>query len=435
MFISLNIKSLQHINNVLLDFDFSNRNLICITGRNGIGKTSIVKSLCLLKDISVLNKTSSIFSINKETNITISINKNNYHYYCNNGEIDSKDIIDESFLNVELPIPYGKRFSNFPVLGNIDKELRESYIKGEFNKNIEIIYFLSQIYIGERFSSLKEVIIRGNKYYFLPLDGYRYIREDYFSSGEYFVINLYKTVTSDCKLIVVDEIDISLDASAQVRLIQALNNFCDKYKKKIIFTTHSLPIMRVLYQQVGESIFYLENINSRLIMREVSYSYIVGELFGFKDYDKYILTEDIMLEIYLKRLISKIDTNKSVKIIYIGGASNVIDFMRRNKRENFICESKHMISFLDGDSRGKVSGDNILYSPFLDIEDEFFRKYTEENNRFNLPSIGVDNCKSKYYCKTVIKDIGYEAFFNILDIDFEDKIEQTIAELREFINK
>ncbi|MFN7050024.1 AAA family ATPase [Proteus mirabilis] len=43
MFISLNIKSLQHINNVLLDFDFSNRNLICITGRNGIGKTSIVK--------------------------------------------------------------------------------------------------------------------------------------------------------------------------------------------------------------------------------------------------------------------------------------------------------------------------------------------------------------------------------------------------------
>ncbi|XPD81898.1 hypothetical protein ACMHUM_15845 [Proteus mirabilis] len=177
MFISLNIKSLQHINNVLLDFDFSNRNLICITGQNGIGKTSIVKSLCLLKDISVLNKTSSIFSINKETNITISINKNNYHYYCNNGEIDSKDIIDESFLNVELPIPYGKRFSNFPVLGNIDKELRESYIKGEFNKNIEIIYFLSQIYIGERFSSLKEVIIRGNKYYFLPLDGYRYIRE------------------------------------------------------------------------------------------------------------------------------------------------------------------------------------------------------------------------------------------------------------------
>ena len=44
----------------------------------------------------------------------------------------------------------------------------------------------------------------------------------------------------------------------------------------------------------------------------------MGELFGFKDYDKYILTEDIMLEIYFKRLISKIDTNKSVKIIYIG---------------------------------------------------------------------------------------------------------------------
>uniref|UniRef100_UPI003314AC2A AAA family ATPase n=1 Tax=Proteus mirabilis TaxID=584 RepID=UPI003314AC2A len=97
MFISLNIKSLQHINNVLLDFDFSNRNLICITGRNGIGKTSIVKSLCLLKDISVLNKTSSIFSIIKEINITILINKNNYIYNFITEKMDQKIIMNKVF--------------------------------------------------------------------------------------------------------------------------------------------------------------------------------------------------------------------------------------------------------------------------------------------------------------------------------------------------
>ncbi|MCW9689506.1 AAA family ATPase [Proteus terrae] len=49
MFLSLNIKSLQHINNVSIDFDLSNRKLICITGRNGVGKTSIIKALCLPK--------------------------------------------------------------------------------------------------------------------------------------------------------------------------------------------------------------------------------------------------------------------------------------------------------------------------------------------------------------------------------------------------
>ncbi|MCW9689505.1 hypothetical protein [Proteus terrae] len=73
--------------------------------------------------------------MNRETNIVININKEKYSYYFNNGEIDSKDVIDDYFLNVELPIPYGKRFSSFPALGNIDKELRENFIKGTFNKN------------------------------------------------------------------------------------------------------------------------------------------------------------------------------------------------------------------------------------------------------------------------------------------------------------
>lgn len=192
--------------------------------------------------------------------------------------------------------------------------------------------------------------------------------------------------------------------------------------------------MKVLYQNIGESIFFLENINSEVMVKEVSYSFIVGELFGFKDYDKYILTEDIMLEIYLKRLLSKIKTNKIVKIIYIGGATNVVDFMKRNRRDGFICESKNMISFLDGDSKDKVSGDNILYSPFLDVEDEVFRKFKEENDRFKLPSVGKDNCKSKYYCKKLIESIGYNAFFDVLDVGYEISIEESISELSRFIN-
>ena len=39
-------------------------------------------------------------------------------------------------------------------------------------------------------------------------------REDYLSSGEYFLIRLYRTIMSSARLIVIDEIDISLDAVA-----------------------------------------------------------------------------------------------------------------------------------------------------------------------------------------------------------------------------
>ncbi|EHX6122361.1 ATP-binding protein, partial [Salmonella enterica subsp. enterica serovar Infantis] len=180
---------------------------------------------------------------------------------------------------------------------------------------------------------------------------------------EFFVINLYKMILSDCKLIVIDEIDISLDASAQVRLVQAINSLCEKYNKKIIFTTHSLPIMKVVYQDVCSPIFMLDDKYGGLELRDVSYAFVMGELFGFLDYDKYILTEDMMLEKYIKRVLLSIETNKKIKIIYIGGASNTNDLMKRNRREEFICNGDSMITILDGDSKEKEKGDRVYYSP------------------------------------------------------------------------
>ncbi|HGC3016697.1 TPA: hypothetical protein ACP2DN_004785, partial [Escherichia coli] len=75
MKISVNIQKLQHISNVSVFFDFSDYPLICMTSKNGIGKTSIIKSLALLNDAAIISKTSSIFSINEETKIEITIDE------------------------------------------------------------------------------------------------------------------------------------------------------------------------------------------------------------------------------------------------------------------------------------------------------------------------------------------------------------------------
>jgi len=269
----------------------------------------------------------------------------------------------------------------------------------------------------------------------LPLDNYKYIREDYFSSGEFFVVNLYKMIISECKLIVIDEIDISLDAAAQVNLIQAINELCEKYDKKVIFTTHSLPIMRIIYRDIGEPILMLDSKDDAVTLNEVSYGFVMGELFGFRDYDKYILTEDIMLEKYIYKIISGIETNKKIKIIYIGGASQVHDLMKRNKTYEFICNSKDMISILDGDSKEKVKGENIYYSPFLDIEDEVFRKYNEENDVFSIPNFAPTNAKSKFFCKKLIENIGMDEFFGFLEVGFESEISEFRDTLTEFITE
>lgn len=213
MIVSVDIKALQHLAEINVIFDFSRDPLICMTSKNGVGKTSIIKALALLKDTAIISKTSSAYSLNEDTQVEVKINEDVYMFKFKDGDLDSNNVLrDEQFLNVELPIPYGKRFSDFPALGNIDMTLREMYLKGDYEDAHELIAFLNSVYKDvDKFQNLKVVKIKGVNYYFLPLENNRYIREDYFSSGEFFVISIFKMITSSSRLIIIDEIDVSLD--------------------------------------------------------------------------------------------------------------------------------------------------------------------------------------------------------------------------------
>lgn len=440
MIISLDIKALQHLSDISISFDFSRDPLICMTSKNGVGKTSIIKALALLKDAAIISKTSSIFSISENTLIDVKINDDVYSFSFNNGELDTKDILrDEAFLNVELPIPYGKRFSDFPALGSIDMTLREMYIKGDFESAHDLIAFLKLIYAEEnKFQNLKVVKIKGVNYYFLPLDNNRYIREDYFSSGEFFVISIYKMITSSSRLIIIDEIDVSLDSSAQVSLMNAIREICLERNKKILFTTHSLAIMKTIYDY-GTPIIYLRNHNGEVSHNKVSYSFIQLEMFGFQGYDKFIFTEDITLEHYINHKISTIETKNRIKVVYIGGCDNVVDLLKRNATTGFICSQKNAIAVLDGDAGVKYGRRaDVIISPFDDIEDEIYRKYKEEKEVYNLPNVAPENAKSKVYWKKLQEkreehNLTREDIFTILESGFEVEISSFYQELNTFI--
>jgi ABC-type dipeptide/oligopeptide/nickel transport system ATPase subunit len=99
--------------------------------------------------------------------------------------------------------------------------------------------FLKLIYDSNKFDDLNTTNINGVDYYFLFSENGRYIREDHFSTGEYFVINLYRLLNSNNDLIIIDEIDTSLDAAAQVRLIKELRFLCNSRNKKY-YLPHTL---------------------------------------------------------------------------------------------------------------------------------------------------------------------------------------------------
>lgn len=378
----LQIENVQHIVSACIAVPFDGNQLFCIVGRNGVGKTSVVKALRNLR-------VSDTYKITSDENIFSSASRIVYRYDQQVFEfvydpkirgLNSKSVIPSAIrdeIEVELPMPYGERFNYFQTISSHDAEIRQNVVLENFTRPDELIDLLSDIYGSRRFDNLREIEINGRIYYCIVKDDSRYIREDYFSSGEYFVISLYRKIRNRKKLIVIDEIDISLDAAAQVHLVRNLRKFCGDYKVNIVFTTHSLAMMRMLEP---EELLYFENDEGHIEHRNASYNYVRGRLFGFSGWDRYILTEDLMLKRFIDYIISKhiLRTFYSFKVIHVGAASNTVDLMKRNVREHFFSETDKVLSVLDGDQvneRYVKNVKDILFLPFASVEKEIFVEY------------------------------------------------------------
>jgi len=436
----IKIHNVQHVKKLIFNADLSKNQLFCIVGKNSIGKTTFIRAIENLKSADIFTKTASPYIFNQDSCIIYTINETEYIFKFNPklNVIDTNAIIDEQIKNsiyVELPIPHGERFNHFRKLSEIDDELRKNISLQLYAIPEEIIQFLSKVYNSNRFEDLKETTIKGVKYYFiLKNDGF-YIREDYLSSGEYFVITLYKLIQHRCKIIVIDEIDISLDASAQVNLLRELRQFCNEYEVNIIFTTHSLALMKTLYDY---ELFYMDSINSEVSIDNKSYNYVKSILFGFKGWDKYILTEDQILEQYLLYLLS--ENNESYffkyKIIYIGGGTNVIDLMNRNNKDQFFSLPKNVISVLDGDQRNEEyckNNNRILFTPFQSVEKqlkEYYEQYQEEIPRIN----SSDTPRALFNCIIQTKIMTEQGIFCYINGKKRDEVNNFKQELIKFLS-
>lgn len=382
------MQNVQHIKKQKAVFDLSQNSIICITGKNSVGKTTLIRAIRNLAINSTFQETAAPYIFQEDSSITYSIDgfdkdiEFTYNRFIKG--IDSKQDIPEdikSKIKVELPIPHGERFNHFRRLADIDEELRAKIAIGDYTTSNELISFLEKIYGDNRFEGLKQVEIKKTSYYFVLKDEIDrfYIREDYFSSGEYFVINLFKQIQQGKKLIVIDEIDISLDASAQVNLVEALRTYCNQYETNIVFTTHSLALMKTL--EDGELHYMEKEPGEGLIsITPRSYNFVKSIMYGFIDFDKYILTEDACLANYINFLLGSAEFNifYQYQVIYIGGATQVVDLMQRNITAKFLSEPENILAVLDGDQKGKdyLNGiNNVIFLPFLNIELELYQRY------------------------------------------------------------
>lgn len=436
----LTLESIQHVAYLSLELDLSANGLVCLVSRNGAGKTTLVRAFRNLASADTFVRTATPYAFSENSRIVYDIDgiRVTFSYDDKIRSLNCRDTISpalRSLIAAELPMPHGARFNYFKSASEADLDIRRAIALGSYQRPDELIAFLNAVYDSSRYSNMAEVKVRGKSYYAIVRSDGTYIREDYLSSGEYFLINLYRTIKGPAKLLVIDEIDLSLDAAAQANLPSWLRGFCDLYDCKVLFTTHSLALMRQL--EVDE-LFYMEEAGGRVSIKPTSYSYAMARLFGFVGYDRYILTEDKMLVVFIQHLIKMYSpqTILRYKVIFIGGGSQVAGLIEGNETEEFLAPPEKVIAILDADQRNEkyVRHASVHMIP-LDSVEKALLTASREDPEFPFQSRKNDFTEGKdlnNYLKQ--QNIAtQEQIFDYLIIRHEAKFQEIAEVLRGFL--
>ena len=211
----IEIRKVQRVAQLTLDLNLDDCKLTCIVGKNGVGKTTLVRAIRNLSRSDTFIQTAAPRIFKEDSRISYDIDGEQFHftYSPKTRTLDCRGRISKSARELcatELAAPHGERFNFFQRVSNADNDMRWQLSAGNYRKPQELIEYLNAIYRENRFDRLVQTSARGHTYYCILEDDGWYIREDYLSSGEYFLISLYRTITGPASLVVVDEIDISL---------------------------------------------------------------------------------------------------------------------------------------------------------------------------------------------------------------------------------
>lgn len=388
--LQVTLESIQHVARMTFNLDLSVPGLVCLVGRNGTGKTTLVRAFRNLASADTFVRTATPHAFSPASRITYVIDEVTvvFEYDEKIRSLNCREVIPKELRNLiaaELPIPHGTRFNYFKSASEADMNIRKAIALGDHNHPEELVSFLAAMYGTTRYSSMVEVNVRGKSYYAIVKGDGTYIREDYLSSGEYFLINLYRTIKETAQLIVIDEIDISLDSAAQANLAEWIRDFSVRYNRKILFTTHSLALM----QQIKDNeLFYIDEDNGNISINPTSYSYAKARLFGFSGWDRYILTEDQVLLGFIEAIIERFCPGSffRYKVIFIGGGTQVVGLMKHNEQEKFLSSPEKVIAILDGDQKNEkfTRHPGVYMIPIDSVEKAIYAdSQTDANFPFN----------------------------------------------------
>lgn len=385
--ITIKISDLKGISNCELQLS-TNPGLYLVAGENGVGKSTIFAALSRLVYKNALMKyLNKNVKVGAKIQITHNSRVNCWQKVFNWQRKDSGD--EEIFFDgyFEAGLLFGTRFNDIhkSILGKLNKVTIENLKDAD-----EFIYRnLGYIAKGntEHYSDLKTLKTKTLSFnlgfssppYFLIKNG-EIVSQFHMSSGELLILTLLHFINekilftdkNKTKIIILDEIDISLHPSAQDRLAIFLHKLAENYNVCIYFSAHSTQMSR----NINPENIILLCCNGNVIENENPCfpNYITRDLFTNEGVDFAFLVEDDLTKTIIEYLLRKnnLKKNKLYKILKTGGWRNTRDLHLELNRSGVLGKTCRTISILDGDIKTEFDKErndeiNTLCVNFLPI--------------------------------------------------------------------
>lgn len=369
------VTKIRNIKNIKsLDFEIPTTNgLYAITGENGSGKSTIVSSIA-----------TSFYRFQYDDYFGKPRHDSYIEHNLNGGKriIESHDgawTIPEKNLGIigfyEGSIVYGNRFKDidYDLVAKLSNIKKSDLVNSEtfVVDNLGLIlhddsnYYRNKLFFLNKKSAQNYGLELRRKLFYYENQG-SLTSQLQMSTGE----NLLLTILDSLYIrinrrntgeyptyVLLDEIELALHSSAIRRFVFFLENLAKKYNFCIIFSTHSIEILRGISP---DNIFYVQNFyNGRLNILNPCYPvYATRNLESANyGYDFVIMVEDNLAKEVVERIIIKerLRTNKKILVIPVGGWNQVLRFAYDTIRSNLVLSTTKVLIVLDRDIKSEVN--------------------------------------------------------------------------------
>lgn len=408
------------------------KGLYAITGENGSGKSTIVSSIA-----------TSFYRVP----YTDYFGKPREGSYIEHRLDGKKRIIKSKGEDWEQPninlgiigffegsIVYGNRFKDIDYdlvskLSNVEKkDLTEA--EKFITENLgAILHDNVNFYQGKLFSLKRKstknynLILKKRKLFYYENQG-SLVSQLQMSAGENLLLTILESIQRRLSrpntgrfptYILLDEIELALHSSAIRRFVFFLSQLSENYNFSVIFSTHSIEILRGIEP---DNIYYVQNsFDGEINLINPCYPvYATRNLESANyGYDFIVMVEDDLGKKIVEKILltNKLLTNKKVLVIPVGGWNQVLRFAYDTIKSNLTLSSTKILIILDRDVQSEVNSfmrkEKIGFEippHFLPIEslEKYLLKNLVESVDFNLMNGLTDYIFHRVSVESLVKD-------------------------------